>query len=375
MCISPLVIPNPYKGYKGKYAFMHDCVSSRIHVPCGYCSECVRIKQLGIVQRALVESQFGYPFFATLTYNNQSLPSITTSDGYNIKYADVKDVTNMIKRLRNENAFGRPFRYLAVSEFGHKGRPHFHILFFVQKYEEDNSYTPVNLESRLFSVVLDHWSRNCGSKRVPDYRPLCSYTRKFICGQLKSNYDFHFVSPSSVDGTVTDVPFYVTKYMLKPSDKARKLQRALKLNLSLEEYSDIWKLVRPRWFSSLNFGFGVYGLQPRKLSRSERLQMLSETQSFQYVRSSIERSLTSDTPKFYNPDNGRPMPLSRYYKSFGNLYTEKDAIAFHLKNPNWREDNVVFDDKPLSLKLLSEEKHNIDLHTIDSHLFNFDLLD
>lgn len=375
MCISPIVIPNPYKGYKGKYAFMHDCVSSRIHVPCGYCSECVHIKQLGIVQRALVESQFGYPFFCTLTYNNESLPVITTSSGYSIKYADVSDVSNMVKRLRNENAFGRPFRYLAVSEFGTKGRPHFHILFFVQKYEEDNSYTPINLESKLFSVVLNHWSRNVGSKRVPIYKPLCTYTRKVICGQLKSNYDLHFVSPSSVDGTVSDVPFYVTKYMLKPSPRARKLQQALKLNLSLEEYNDIWRLVRPRWFSSLNFGFGVYGLQPKKLSRLERLSLLEDLPSFKYVRSSIERSLITDFPKFYNPDNGRSMPLSRYYKSFGNLYKEEDAIAFHYKNPKWREDNVSFDDKPLSLRLLSEEKHNRDLDIIDSHSFNFDLLD
>ena len=50
---------------------------------------------------------------------------MTTSTGYSIRFADVTDVQKMFKRLRKKNAFGRPFRYLAVSELGSKkGRPH-----------------------------------------------------------------------------------------------------------------------------------------------------------------------------------------------------------------------------------------------------------
>ena len=145
MCTNLQPIKNPHYGYTGKFSFLYDCKSQYIKVPCGHCSECVHIRQMSIVQRCLQESQNGYPFYCTLTYNNQSLPIITTSAGYDIKYAQLSDVTNMIKRLRKDNAFGRPFRYFAVSELGSKrSRPHFHILFFLQKYDSDNVYTPLN---------------------------------------------------------------------------------------------------------------------------------------------------------------------------------------------------------------------------------------
>ena len=375
MCISPNIIDNPYYGFKGKYAFMHDCVSKKIKVPCGYCSECVKSKQLSIVQRTILENQAGYPFFCTLTYNNESLPQLVTSNGYIIRYADVDDVRNMIKRLRNDNAFGRPFRYFVVSELGSKrARPHFHILFFLKKYEEDNVYTPLNLESVLFPRVLSYWCRNYGSRRVPDYRSLCSYTRRIIAGKVKTNYDLHYVQPSTLNGTTSDVGFYVTKYMMKPSDKARRLQQALKLNLDSDEYKDIWNKVKPRWFSSLNYGFATYGFQAKKMSRSDRLKMLEDTDSFKFVRSNIVRSRFQFIPSFYNPETGLSFPLARYWKSFGNLYTEDDAIYFHNNSPYFREDNVNIDDRDISLKLLSEEKHFKRVDIIDSHLFNLDLL-
>lgn len=376
MCTSPTLIKNPNYGYKGKYAFMKDTVSTYIPVPCGHCSECVAVRQLSLVQRCVMESQFGYPFFATLTYNQESLPIYECSDGYKIRYAMLSDVVNMIKRLRKDNALGRLFRYLAVSELGSKrARPHFHVLFFVQKFPEDTVYTPINLEHLLFPTVLRYWSRNYGSRRSPDFKPLCTYVRKYSCGKLKSTYDLHYVSPSTLDGCTLDVAFYVTKYMLKPSDKASRLQQALKLNLSPEEYDQVWSKVKPRWFSSLNFGFGVYGLQSKKLSLQERLSILEDTDSFKYVRSSIDRSLSSsDRPKFFNPENGRSFPLSRYWMRFGNLYTEQDAIKFHFLNPDWREDNVIFDERPLDNKLLSDERHLRHLQQIENNQENFNLL-
>lgn len=374
MCVSPNRIPNPNFGSKSRYGVFKDTVSRYINVPCGVCSECVRIKQLGLIQRCCLESLEGYPFFCTLTYNNESLPILSTSDGFDIRFSDCSDVVNMIKRLRKDNAFGRPFRYLCVSELGTKGRPHFHLLFFVKKFDSDNSYTPFNLESQLFPVVLKYWCRNYGSRRSPVYRPCCTYISKVVCGKLKSTYDFHYVSPSSLDGSTMDVSFYVTKYMLKPSSKAERLQSALKLNLSDEEYEDIWSKVKPRWFSSLNFGFGIYGTQPRKVSFSERLKLLENTNSFKIVRQSIDRSLVAqDTPKFYNPENGRSMPLSRYWKSFGNLFTADDFLTFYYKS-NERADNVVIDDRDLSLKVLSIDKHNRNLDRISANEENFDVL-
>lgn len=357
MCISPTLIKNPNYHAKGRYSFLKDTVSPYIKVPCGYCSECLHSKQLSLVQRCMTESLSGYPFFCTLTYNQQSLPVLTTSDGFDIRFADFSDVTNMIKRLRKDFAFGRNFRYLAVSELGSKrARPHFHLLFFVEKYPNDTVYTPLNLEAKLYKTVLSYWQRNYGSRRKPVYKPLCTYVHKIICGKIKTTYDLHFVQNSSLNGTSSDVHFYVTKYMLKPSKHVSNLQSALKLNLSPEEYKDTWNKVKPRWVASLNFGFGVYGLQAKKLPHAERLIYLRNTDAFKVVRDSISRSAkVSDYPAFYDPENGKPLPLSRYWKSFGNLYTEQDALTFFYKNPNQFEDNVSIDERPITSKLKAIE--------------------
>lgn len=375
MCVSPTIIPNPNYGNNSRMAVFKDTVSKFIKVPCGVCSDCLHMKQSDLVQRCMTESISGYPFFATLTYNNDSLPVHVCSDGRKIRYADRLDVVDMVKRIRNDDLFGRPFRYLAVSELGSKrARPHFHVLFFVQKIPGDTVYTPLNLERKLFEVVLSQWSRNYGSKRNPVYKPLCTFIQKYQCGKLKSTYDLHFVQPSSVDGSTMDVSYYVTKYMLKPSDHVRKLQSALKLNLPLEEYYEVWSKVRPRNFKSLNFGFGVYGFQARKMSRQERLSLLSGLDSFKLVRSSIDRSLSSsDYPCFFNPENGRSMPLSRYWKSFGNLYTLDDYTAFYYKSPD-RPDNVVIDERSITSKYLSMESLHRQQAQIQSHINNLDLL-
>lgn len=375
MCISPTILKNPNYGYKGKFSFLKDTQSKYIKVPCGHCSECVHVRQLSLVQRCSLESLSGYPFFSTLTYNNESLPTLQTSDGFTIRYADLSDVVRMVKRLRNDNAFERPFRYFSVSELGSKrARPHFHILWFVQKFPEDNAYTPINLERILFDVVLKYWVRNYGSKRSPIYKPLCTYISKWSLGKIKSTYDLHYVSPSTLDGSTLDVPFYVTKYMLKPNDKHTRLQRALKLNLSEEEYNKVWSKVKPRWFSSLNFGFGIYGLQAKNVPLSERLSKLSQTESFKIVRQSIDRSLNSDRPRFYDPESGRSMPLSKYWKSFGNLYTLDDHVYFHYANPDWREDNMMIDERVQSEKELVAQKHNKQLSLIENNEDNLNFL-
>lgn len=125
MCLSPIRIKNPNLGLTGPTAQFKDTVSRMIDVPCGVCAECVANRQMQYVQRLQMEEKVNHLFFCTLTYNNEMLPSLCTSTGYFIRYADVADVQKMFKRLRRRNAFGRPFRYFAVSELGStRGRPH-----------------------------------------------------------------------------------------------------------------------------------------------------------------------------------------------------------------------------------------------------------
>lgn len=324
MCISPIRIRNPNYKSKLPYSFLKDTSSLYLNVPCGVCPQCVAFRQMSIVQRVQMEGLENYIFFSTLTYNDESIPKITTSSGYTLKYADVSDVQKMVKRLRKSNAFGRPFRYFAVSELGgSRGRPHFHILWLIPKYEGDDYCDILNLEKLLFDKVLLEWRRNYGSNRKPVYRPLCTYIRKFVRGKLRCTYDLHYVRPN-LDSDESTVAFYVTKYMIKPSDRVVKLQRALHLNLDEDEYNDIWSLIRPRWFSSLRFG--------RNQSADD------------YIRSCISRSKSvSDFPKFYSPSDGSSFPLAHYYKTFGDLYSMADHLDFFY-NSDMSADNVVYQD-------------------------------
>lgn len=350
MCLSPIRIKNPNYGLKSSLSFLKDTTSAYINIPCGYCSECVASKQMAIVQRVQMESLDHHIFFCTLTYNDESLPVLVTSTGYHIRYADVSDVQNMMKRLRKYNAFGRAFRYLAVSELGgKKGRPHFHILFFVDKYEKDSFYTCMNLEKIMHDAVLKEWRRNYGSTKHPDYRPLCTYVQKIVRGQLKSTFDLHFVNSKFSDAGQDDVSFYVSKYMLKKSQREESLQQALKLNLPIDEYLKVWPIVKSRMFKSLGFG--------RNPPDREHIKETSHA-ILVHLKESVKRSkYNSDFAKFYTLTSGKTFPLCHYYKRFPDIYSMDDHLTFFY-NSDVASDNMIYDNKHISKKLLEEEQFN-----------------
>lgn len=351
MCLSPIRIRNPNAGMSGmKSTLMKDTTSAFINVPCGVCCECVAVRQMNFVQRIQMESLVNHLFFVTLTYNNEMLPQIGVSSGYSIRYADVSDVQNMFKRLRKRNAFSRPFRFFGVSELGvEKGRPHFHLLICLPKRESDTLPDCLALESLLFREVLHEWRRNVArvwskkkqryipNTRVPDYKPLCTYVRKFVRGKLRSNYDCHYVNPILSDGQEADVAFYVLKYMMKPSDKAQKLQQALHLNLPEEEYESVWSMVKPRHFESDAFGLGQsvkvdgkYVVHPKVLD---------------YLRGCVRRSKKDfNFPQFFSPVKGSHFPLAKYYQGFPEIYSMQDALDFYYSDKNARADNVIIPD-------------------------------
>lgn len=356
MCISPVRIRNPNYHSKNPYGKYKDISSAYINVPCGHCCECVSVRQMSFTQRVQMESLDNHIFFATLTYNDDAMPVVETSTGFRIKYVAVDDLQKMMKRLRKSNAFGRSFRYCGVTERGSvRGRPHVHLLFFVPKQDDDDFNRILNLERVLFDAVRLEWRRNLGSTRKPIWQPLFTFRQKMIRGRLNSNYDLHYVNPRTSDNGELDVAFYVSKYMIKPSDKERKLQQALHFNLPLDEYYKVWNLVKSRYFSSVGFGY----------NNSEKVR--------EYIRSCVADSLVmSNMPCFYNKDNGKSFPLSRYYKSKGDLYSVDDAIAFW--NKSHPEDNVSLDDSDITEKLRKIEKFNHRVDLMDSHdkdyLFN-----
>lgn len=353
MCISPIRIRNPNYHSKGSFTEYKDTSSLYINVPCGVCSECVAVKQMSVVQRVQMESLDNHIFFCTLTYNQESLPFVDCSSGYRLYYADYKDFQKMVKRLRKTNAFGRPFRYYGVSERGSsRGRPHFHVLFFVPKYKGDDFNSILNLEKVIFDAVKFEWRRNYGSNRNPIYKPLFTYVCKLVHGRLRRNFDLHYVNPrSSKDGEL-DVAFYVSKYLLKGSNKEIRLQQALKLNLPEDEYNSVWKLVRSRSFSSLGFGY----------NNSDNVRS--------YIRSCISGSLDNDFPLFFNKSNGMSFPLARYYRTKGDLFSVDDYL--HFWNNSHSRDNVVIDDRHISEKKRCVSSYNRMLSQIDEHDYSSD---
>lgn len=365
MCISPIRIRNPNLGLIGPNAQFKDTISQFIEVPCGVCHECVAKRQMQMVQRLQSECLVNHLFFCTLTYNNDMLPVVSTSTGYDIRYADVRDVQNMFKRLRKKNAFGRPFRYLGVSELGSsKGRPHFHILFLIPKYEDDDLNVCLSLQQTMFDAVLIEWQRNYGTRKHPIYKPLCTYVRKVVHGKLRTNYDLHYVNPLLSSGGEADVAFYCLKYMLKPSNRLIRLQQALHLNLDEDEYNDLWKVVKTRHFESEGFGLGTSDF----VNRSGRRIYKVPDKVLSHLRKGIELSkLTKDDPipSFFSPIDGKSVPLASYYKSREEIYHMSDFLDFFYASKQSADNVIVKDDINVSQVDLAIDKFSKNCKLVD----------
>ena len=340
MCKNPILIDNPNRGHKPDGLFkLKDCKSQKIMVPCGHCDECVKVRQMSFVQRCQMEALENHVFFATLTYNNQSIPTLGLSDGYSVRYVDLSDVSNMFKRIRAGNLFGRPFRYVYVTELGSmRGRPHVHLLLFLPKYSEDTYLDCLALESKLFNVVLSQWKRNIATPvwseksqkyipntRSPVYRDNCTFIRYFVRGKLRTTYDLHYVNPILSDGCEADVAFYVSKYMIKQSEKLTRLQQALRLNLPDDEYKDVWNKVKPRWSASPLFGLNGKFISHNKYEPSPVV--------LDYIHKCIlDSRLLYDSPKFINPVDGKSFPLSLYYLNRLDCMSVDDWFFFYDKS-------------------------------------------
>lgn len=371
MCTNPTRIRNPNRGYK-KMKFA-DTETQFIEVPCGHCDECVKLRQLFFVQRVQMEALENHLFFASITYNNKMIPEIGTSTGHTIRFVDTHDIVNMFKRLRRHNAFGRPFRYVGVTEHGSKrGRPHVHILFFVPKYPGDTLPEMLELQDKMFKAVLKEWRRNVnGSRsRYAEYEQCCTYIRRFIRGKLRSTYDLHYVNPVLSDGQEGDVAFYVSKYMIKESKQLKRLQRGLRMNLEDDEYNDTWKKVKPRWFASPGFGTNAKFIKLNKYEPSKKV--------IDYIRYCIEYSKKEfDSPKFINPINGQTFPLGRYYVNRADCYTIEDQEFFwkkRLEKGQTREDNVTIKTRDTGQMLISIDNSRLKYESLEFDYDDYDEL-
>lgn len=349
MCLHPQFIPNPnYKAKKQGLNVLKDCSSQFIPVPCGHCPQCIAMRQSAVVQRVYMESINNYLYFVTLTYNNESLPVFSIHD-FEIPFADYSDVQKMFKRIRKGNLFGRPFKYFAVSEFGSKGRPHFHLIVSIPKLKVDDDYTPFNIETRLYNVILSQWCRNVGSKRNPDYKEITTLVRKFRSGRLTTNFDCHYIVPNLTDSGVSSTAYYVSKYMMKPSTREVKLQQALKLNLPIDEFESIWKDIKNGHYMSKGFGLRGYS----DLSHNDSCGF--DISIGAYIRKCINQSIQDGLafPCFIIPDSGKMIPLSRFYRKH-YLYVD-DAYSFYYNQPDQTNIDSLFETKSYENPRYDEE--------------------
>lgn len=357
-CDCPQLIKNPYykKDPSKGLNFLHDCKSQYMRVPCGYCPSCIATKQMYMLQRFYMQSLNSYVFFSTFTYDDSHLPSLNVN-GFNIRYADFNHFVNMVKRLRKDNSFTRPFTYFAVSELGSKrGRPHFHCLWFLPKYDNDTALTPFKLESILYDVLRSSWCINVGSKRSPIYEPLFTFHSIVRHGKVFSNYDLHFVRPVLGTNTSESVAFYVMKYLLKSSTHERKLQQALRLNLDPSLYKEVWNKVKSRSQCSLHFGYGINLDKPNQPTPDV----------LRYIKNCIKRTpLGSPYPCFFSPLDGSSYPLAPFYQGRSVFYSFDDAlpILLHSKAPITNDLDSDFHDKSkLHFQKFQKNCRDSDLH-------------
>lgn len=203
-----------------------DITGHYIPVGCGTCYECRTLRQNYKTQRFAMEALQSDFYFCTLTYNDEHLPVMTLkADGETIfthSIPNVSHLQNFFKRIRKRNIFGKQFRYFVASEYGGKNhRAHYHILFSVPK-DTTKSIAEKTVEAvKIGKDIQKEWSINVGTRKNPVYQSLFTYAQKWQGGKRYCNYDFHYVKPQD-SGSVEDVYYYVSKYILKADKHVAK---------------------------------------------------------------------------------------------------------------------------------------------------------
>lgn len=355
MCTRPQYIPNQnYRTKsKNKWYKYKDTESQYLAVPCGHCEECIAVKQMGYVQRIMLESMKYEVFMIMYSYKDSMLPKLEVN-GYTFKYANIQDFILMTKRFekwRKENDHRHtyikyPFRYFGVTEKGEKkGRPHFHILIFIEKKYLPTKADCLNYASELWHIMLDNWQRNTGSTRKPIYENLCEYHERWRNGILERNFDCKYIDPGATINGIGDTAWYCMKYILKDADKEEKRRSALKLNLDENQYLKIWNTIKNKNFHSQYFGLNAEKSPFGDLYLDEEMEA--------YVRKGIEYGKgIYDYPVFINPNTGKTFPLCKFLRNY--CMTEKDMEQYY--NPDKMYYSKYSDDYKGTSRANSERK-------------------
>lgn len=379
MCTNPISLRNPdFRGqglavrkYKDGISYLKpvkvwspdsvtDSAFSRKLVPCGTCEQCLAKRQLQWVQRCIEASRDSHVLFCTNTYKDSMIKTMQCGDRI-LTYVNWSDFDeSLIRSARDNDVFGRPFKYLACSEYGEKRhRAHIHYLLFIPIHDDDPTTYPFELADKWTKHMFKYWSRNMSTSRKNPVREPCSlFIRRIIRNKIYSTYDVQPVIPSrskrrlfpSQDIFKEDelnVSFYVTKYVLKYDPYVRKTQQWMRQNLSDEEYNEKWNLFKPQVHTSKYFG----------------LSQDSEA----YIKSSLDEVLAAGVhhqPRYVYPD-GSTAPLSRFYRDgsakINHCFLDADvAKRFITSDPNNIDGSSSHYSQPLTPEQLDNIKQKFD---------------
>lgn len=358
MCSNPILIRN--KNYHSHFTTNNPFVNRDdlyIQVPCGHCKECRSLRQTYLNERVQMASLDYHPFMFTLTYKDDMIPQyIDDQTGVVFPVIDYSDVQNMFKRIRKEltnEGFSRYIKYICVPEYSpKKGRPHYHGIFFVQKFDKDTYSDVQALEDKFLKLFIKHWTRNLGTRKFPVYRPLCDYVRYVKGCKIRTTLDFHYVKPSSDPKNNTSVSYYVTKYFFKDNKFLNQIKAMLIETYrdengicDLEKVNQLLKTYfKPTIYISKNLGgmfteasyqayrsdirYGVSKLLKNELSSSDYLDLKECAAFFLEYNPKVVNKLEKDFKcsivdfaakngrlGFYDIHTGKELPLSRYYRN------------------------------------------------------------
>lgn len=144
-----------------------------IEVPCNHCDVCKERKISSFVQRCKLETQVYdcKPWFLTLTYDNQHVPSHGVS---------VDEVQRYLKRLRINlvrAGFNQKIRYVLVGEYGkNTHRPHYHAIIWNIGAKSHLEYV------KLVDILGKSWQNGFIHHRIinPENDKAFYYTAKYL---------------------------------------------------------------------------------------------------------------------------------------------------------------------------------------------------
>ncbi len=387
MCLCPITIKNPHYDpcyvktelkclqrkplSAGDYAVLQSMENfynrhnTHICVPCGKCPECKLARSNEFVQRCLMESINTYQFMFTLTYDSNHLPELVLEtpfgDSVSFTYADFSDITAMFKRIRTLANRGQLIsksffdnsayyisqyaiqylRYAVVSERGSKRhRPHFHGIIFIPQTIciDGNSYSvdPYITENVLYDALFNHFAKNIGTRKNPIYEKLFTFHYKLCAGQIKKNFDLHYIIPDSVSGT-SKVIYYVSKYIIKDDPYLDSIK--YQLHQYREYYTD----------EELNYYYIHY--LKNKIVTSKYFGLGSTFNCIDihnYLSKCVKDSLNTKQrmPMFYNFD-GKASQMCGYYRHVATVLPasrikENSPFYFIADDPAFKDDTMFF---------------------------------